>query len=155
MCCYSRKIPSKYKELPLLSTKTNEHLLLQWNQVKYGLNQALLCVGLWCQVVLPWMLKTGKLYYYTAEWFIHLSSCMNVLYGCRFRFKGILFGTTIDGWKCKLFIRVVWHPFTFLAWRALWKRRRKEARLKRYMLLIFDRSVMTKYILLALSARGR
>lgn len=46
-------------------------------------------------------------------------------------------------------------PATFLLCRALWKRRRKEARLKRYMLLIFDRSVMTKYILLALSARGR
>lgn len=44
---------------------------------------------------------------------------------------------------------------TFLLCSALWKRRRKEARLKRYMLLIFDRSVMTKYILLALSARGR
>ena len=52
-------------------------------------------------------------------------------------------------------LRDAFHPNTFLSCRAFWKRRRNEARLKRYMLLIFDRSVMTKYILLALSARGR
>lgn len=38
---------------------------------------------------------------------------------------------------------------------ALWKSRRKEARLNLYMLLILDRSVITKYILLAVSASGR
>lgn len=38
---------------------------------------------------------------------------------------------------------------------ALWKSRRNDTRLNLYMLLILDRSVITKYILLAVSASGR
>lgn len=58
-------------------------------------------------------------------------------------------------WKTRKNSRSESCSLTFCVWRALWKRCRNAARLKRYMLLILDRSVMTKYILLALSARGR
>lgn len=52
-------------------------------------------------------------------------------------------------------VAVLWCLFTCLVLRAFWKIRRKAARLNLYMLLILARSLITKYILLPLSASGR